>query len=225
MSPRNGGRAPPSRARRSPGARAGPGRGPARAARDRRPAPARPALRARARCSRCGVGLSGGRASLAPRRQRGRAARPLSLESGGLTRLLNQAAEVTSSAPRPLSSTPGCSRCATPRWSRRAVASAGSASVTEADLRTALPVLNSVTPVASAGGRSSLQGTATAVRGDRHRGCHGGPAERGSAGHPQRPLRRAGHGPVVLRSAACRAGCWPHADADGFAVSATGRVR
>ncbi|MEO6859910.1 MAG: hypothetical protein ABI323_15240 [Solirubrobacteraceae bacterium] len=37
----------------------------------------------------------------------------------------------------------------------------GSANVTEADLRTALAVLNAVTPVASGGGRIVLQGTAT----------------------------------------------------------------
>jgi hypothetical protein len=37
----------------------------------------------------------------------------------------------------------------------------GTAQVTEADLRAALPVLNSVTPVASSGGRITLQGTAT----------------------------------------------------------------
>jgi len=37
----------------------------------------------------------------------------------------------------------------------------GTATVTEADLRTALPVLDSVTPVASGGGQLTLQGTAT----------------------------------------------------------------
>jgi hypothetical protein len=37
----------------------------------------------------------------------------------------------------------------------------GSAQVTEADLRAALPVLQSVTPVASSGGALTLQGTAT----------------------------------------------------------------
>jgi hypothetical protein len=37
----------------------------------------------------------------------------------------------------------------------------GTAQVTETDLRAALPVLNSVTPVSSGGGRITLQGTAT----------------------------------------------------------------
>jgi len=37
----------------------------------------------------------------------------------------------------------------------------GSATVTEAALRTALPILDSVQPVASAGGQLTLQGTAT----------------------------------------------------------------
>ena len=37
----------------------------------------------------------------------------------------------------------------------------GSATVTEADLRTALPILQSVTPVASADGRLTLRGTAS----------------------------------------------------------------
>jgi hypothetical protein len=37
----------------------------------------------------------------------------------------------------------------------------GSASVTEADLRAALPILDSVQPVSSSGGRLTLQGTAT----------------------------------------------------------------
>ncbi len=37
----------------------------------------------------------------------------------------------------------------------------GSAQVTEADLRTALPILQTVTPVASSGGALTLQGTAT----------------------------------------------------------------
>ncbi len=37
----------------------------------------------------------------------------------------------------------------------------GSAQVTESDLRTALPVLQSVTPIASADGRLTLRGTAT----------------------------------------------------------------
>ncbi|HEX8976832.1 MAG TPA: hypothetical protein VF781_09995 [Solirubrobacteraceae bacterium] len=39
----------------------------------------------------------------------------------------------------------------------------GSAQITEADLRAALPVLNSVVPVASGGGRITLQGTATVL--------------------------------------------------------------
>lgn len=39
----------------------------------------------------------------------------------------------------------------------------GTAQVTESDLRAALPVLNSVTPVASSGGRITLQGTATVL--------------------------------------------------------------
>ena len=37
----------------------------------------------------------------------------------------------------------------------------GSATVTDADLRSALPILSSVTPVASAGGRLTLRGTAS----------------------------------------------------------------
>lgn len=39
----------------------------------------------------------------------------------------------------------------------------GSAQITEADLRAALPVLSSVIPVASGGGRITLQGTATVL--------------------------------------------------------------
>jgi hypothetical protein len=44
---------------------------------------------------------------------------------------------------------------------KRGAALSGSARITESDLRTALPFLQSVTPVASSGGQLTLRGTAT----------------------------------------------------------------
>ena len=54
-----------------------------------------------------------------------------------------------------------CSRCATPRCTSRANQLTASALVTESDLRTALPILQSVEPVASGNGQLTLRGTAT----------------------------------------------------------------
>jgi hypothetical protein len=46
---------------------------------------------------------------------------------------------------------------------KRGNALSASATITEADLRSALPILDSVTPVASSGGQLTLQGTATVL--------------------------------------------------------------
>lgn len=49
------------------------------------------------------------------------------------------------------------------RLTKRGQILSASATITEADLRSALPFLDSVTPVASSGGRLTLQGTATVL--------------------------------------------------------------
>jgi hypothetical protein len=80
---------------------------------------------------------------------------------GALTRLLNQAAGVSKLRATASELDTGLLtlRDATLVKSGRRLT--GSANVTETDLRTALPVLNTVTLLASGGGRIILQGTAT----------------------------------------------------------------
>lgn len=80
---------------------------------------------------------------------------------GGLARLLNESAQVDQLSARASELDTGLLTLRDTSLSKHGDQLTGSAQVTERDLRTALPVLDSVTPVASSGGALTLRGTAT----------------------------------------------------------------
>jgi hypothetical protein len=79
----------------------------------------------------------------------------------GLAGLLNQAGDVGALTASASELDTGLLTLRNASLVKRGSQLTGSAQVTEADLRAALPVLQSVTPVASSGGTLTLQGTAT----------------------------------------------------------------
>jgi hypothetical protein len=79
----------------------------------------------------------------------------------GLARLLNQAGEVDTLSASARELDTGLLTLRNTSLVKRGDQVTGSAQVTEADLRAALPILQSVTPVGSSGGALTLQGTAT----------------------------------------------------------------
>ena len=114
---------------------------------------------------------------------------------GGLARLLNESANVDDLSASVARLDTGLLTLRNAALSKSGSILSGSALVTQSDLRTALPVLDSVTPVASAQGTLTLRGTATlfgvtasvdATVGERRRPC------RLAAGS----VRWAGHDPV-----------------------------
>ncbi len=80
---------------------------------------------------------------------------------GGLARLLNQSSNVDALSASVARLDTGLLTLRNAELSKSGSILSGSALVTQADLRTALPVLTSVTPVASAQGTLTLRGTAT----------------------------------------------------------------
>lgn len=80
---------------------------------------------------------------------------------GGLARLLNESSSVNALAASADELDTGLLTLRTATLSKSGPILSGSALVTQSDLRTALPVLNSVTPVASTQGTLTLRGTAT----------------------------------------------------------------
>jgi len=80
---------------------------------------------------------------------------------GGLARLLNESSNVGALSASVARLDTGLLTLRNAALSKSGSILSGSALVTQADLRTALPVLNSVTPVASAQGTLTLRGTAT----------------------------------------------------------------
>ena len=74
----------------------------------------------------------------------------------------------------------------------------GTATVSEAQLRSAIPILTSVTPVASTGGRLTLRGTASLFGLTAGRRCHGERAGRQADRRARRPVRRFRHADAVL---------------------------
>ncbi|MDQ6835728.1 MAG: DUF2993 domain-containing protein [Actinomycetota bacterium] len=81
--------------------------------------------------------------------------------SGHLASLLDQSADVGSLSASATELDTGLLTLRGVQLRKQGSQLTGSAQVTEADLRTALPVLQSVTPVASGAGRLTLRGTAT----------------------------------------------------------------
>ncbi|MGI9183852.1 MAG: hypothetical protein ACR2GZ_02640 [Solirubrobacteraceae bacterium] len=79
----------------------------------------------------------------------------------GLARLLNQAGQVNTLSASARELDTGLLTLRDTSLVKRGDRLTGSAQVTEADLRAALPILQSVTPVTSSGGALTLQGTAT----------------------------------------------------------------
>jgi LmeA-like phospholipid-binding len=79
----------------------------------------------------------------------------------GLTGLLNQTAAVDRLKASAAELDTGLLTLRNATLRKSGAQLSGSAEITESDLRTALPVLNSVTPVSSGGGRIIFQGTAT----------------------------------------------------------------
>jgi hypothetical protein len=79
----------------------------------------------------------------------------------GLATLLNQAGDVGSLSASAAELDTGLLTLRDASLTKHGNQLTGSAQVTEADLRTALPVLDSVTPVASSDGTLTLQGTAS----------------------------------------------------------------
>lgn len=79
----------------------------------------------------------------------------------GLASLLNQAGEVDTLSVSASELDTGLLTLRHASLAKHGAQLTGSAQVTEADLRAALPILQSVTPVASSGGALTLQGTAT----------------------------------------------------------------
>ena len=81
--------------------------------------------------------------------------------SNGLSNLLDQAADVDRLDARVSQLDTGLLTLRDASLSKRGQTLTGTAQVTQADLRTALPVLQSVTPVSSANGQLTVRGTAT----------------------------------------------------------------
>ena len=79
----------------------------------------------------------------------------------GLARLLNESANVDDLSASVIELDTGLLTLRNAALTKSGSILSGSARVTQSDLRTALPVLDSVTPVASAQGRLTLRGTAT----------------------------------------------------------------
>lgn len=81
--------------------------------------------------------------------------------SGGLARLLNESSSVGALSATAVELDTGLLTLRNAVLAKSGPILSGSALVTQADLRSALPVLNSVTPVASTQGALTLRGTAT----------------------------------------------------------------
>ncbi len=81
--------------------------------------------------------------------------------SAGLARLLDQTADVDRLTATASELDTGLLTLRDAVLRKRGAVLTGSANVAEADLRTAVPVLDSVTPVATSGGQLVLRGTAT----------------------------------------------------------------
>jgi hypothetical protein len=101
----------------------------------------------------------------------------------------------------------------------------GSAQVTETDLRAALPVLNSVTPVSSGGGRITLQGTATVLGITGTVDATVAPQNGELLVTPQVPFGGLATVRVFSDPHIAVEGVSAARTASGFAVRATGRVR
>jgi hypothetical protein len=143
----------------------------------------------------------------------------------GLTGLLNQAANVGQLRASAGELDTGLLTLRNATLRKSGAQLSGSAEITEADLRTALPILNSVTPISSGGGRIILQGTATLFGVSATVTATVAPQSGALLVTPNVPLGGLATIRVFSDPHVTVQGVAASRTANGFAVTATGRMR
>jgi LmeA-like phospholipid-binding len=143
----------------------------------------------------------------------------------GLTGLLNQAADVDQLHASATELDTGLLTLRNATLRKSGAQLSGSAEITESDLRTALPVLNSVTPVSSGGGRIIMQGTATLLGVSATVTATVAPENGALLVTPNLPLGDLATIRVFSDPHVTVEGVAASRTASGFAVTATGRIR
>ena len=142
-----------------------------------------------------------------------------------LTNLLNQTADVDRLTARAAELDTGLLTLRNATLRKSGAQLSGSAEITESDLRTALPVLNSVTPVSSGGGRIIFQGTATLFGVSATVTATLAPQNGALLITPNVPLGALGTIRVFSDPRVTVEAVAASRTASGFAVTATGRLR
>jgi hypothetical protein len=143
----------------------------------------------------------------------------------GLTGLLNQTAAVDRLKASAAELDTGLLTLRNTMLRKSGAQLSGSAEITESDLRTALPVLNSVTPVSSGGGRIIFQGTATLFGVSATVTATLAPQNGALLVTPNVPLGGLATIRVLSDPRVTVEGVAASRTASGFAVTATGRIR
>jgi LmeA-like phospholipid-binding len=143
----------------------------------------------------------------------------------GLTGLLNQTADVDRLRASAAELDTGLLTLRNATLRKSGAQLSGSAEITESDLRTALPVLNSVTPVSSGGGRIIFQGTATLFGVSATVTATLAPQNGALLVTPNVPLGGLATIRVFSDPRVTVEGVAASRTATGFAVTATGRIR
>jgi LmeA-like phospholipid-binding len=143
----------------------------------------------------------------------------------GLTGLLNQTAAVDRLKASAAELDTGLLTLRNATLRKSGAQLSGSAEITESDLRTALPVLNSVTPVSSGGGRIIFQGTATLLGVSATVTATLAPQSGSLLVTPNVPLGGLATIRVFSDPRVTVEGVAASRTVSGFAVTATGRIR
>ena len=143
----------------------------------------------------------------------------------GLTGLLNQTAAVDRLKASAAELDTGLLTLLNATLRKSGAQLSGSAEITESDLRTALPVLNSVTPVSSGAGRIIFQGTATLFGVSATVTATLAPQNGALLVTPNVPLGGLATIRVFSDPRVTVEGVAASRTASGFAVTATGRIR
>jgi hypothetical protein len=143
----------------------------------------------------------------------------------GLTKLLDESGDVGTLHARAGELDTGLLTVRDATLNKSGSALSATGQITESDLRRALPIINSVTPVASSGGRITLQGTATALGISATVTATVAPQDGELLVTPNVPFGGLATVRVFSDPRIAVTGVSARRTADGFTASATGRMR